>query len=403
MTPVRTATLVLLDPQRRLLGALPPVEAETPWWQHVEDVVRRVRERDGVHVDVLRLLSTELPAMPGGHVVYLAETDRATAGRLRGTLAEVDQRTADAALGHDARRAAYAEVGGPGASLAWAAGVLGGMDEARQERTWNLSAIWRITAADGRLAWLKQVPAFFSHEPIVLAWLARRAPESAPPLIAAGDHGRQLLGHVEGRDLYDADDATRVEIARRAHAIQLTALTDVDDLVRAGVPDRRGPQLTAWIRTTLAGRAGAHPARTLLDELGTAVAQLEACGLPATLVHGDEHGGNVISDGSRMVVVDWGDSFVGHPVFDAITLAGGRGDERVEVLAAWCALWRESVPGCDPERALALGRRVAALRSAAVYADFLDRIEASEAVYHRADVPELLDLAVSLGGPRGDP
>ena len=112
-------------------------------------------------------------------------------------------------------------------------------------------------------------------------------------------------------------------------------------------------------------------------------------------MHGDEHGGNVIASGDRLVVLDWGDSFVGHPVFDVVTLAGGRGDERGAVLEAWCALWRQSVPACDPEGALALARPLAALRSAAVYADFLDRIEPSEAAYHRADVPELLDLAVA--------
>ena len=112
-----------------------------------------------------------------------------------------------------------------------------------------------------------------------------------------------------------------------------------------------------------------------LAALDGTVASLEACGLPATLVHGDEHGGNVIATGGRLVVLDWGDSFVGHPVHDIVTLAGGRGDERADVVAAWCALWRRSVPGCDPERAREIGRPLSALRSAAVYAEFLDRIE----------------------------
>ena len=395
MAPQRTVTLVLVDPERRLVGVLPPFAAELPWWQECGDVVRLARELHGVEVAVLRLLRTELPAMPGGHVDYLAEVDATTAARLRGVLPEVVDELAALALGTDPRRAAYAEVGGPRASLDWAARELDGLAGADQQRSWNLSALWRLTAADGREAWLKQVPDFFAHEPTVLAWLARAAPSSAPPLIAAGSHGRQLLGHVEGTDLYDADDATRIEIARRAHAIQLASVTDVDELVALGVPDRRGHRLAAWIRAALAAHVGAHPARELLDRLDTTVAALEACGFPETLVHGDEHGGNVIASGDRLVVLDWGDSFVGHPVFDVVTLAGGRGDERGAVLEAWCALWRQSVPACDPEGALALARPLAALRSAAVYADFLDRIEPSEAAYHRADVPELLDLAVA--------
>jgi hypothetical protein len=396
VTPPRTASLVLIDGDRELVGTLPPVEAEVPWWQEASDVVRRVRERHGVDVVVLRLLTTERASMPGGLVTYLAEVDSPSAARLRGELEPVAGTARALALGHDPRRAAYAEVGGPRASLEWAADQLGGLAGAAQQRTWNLSSLWRLTAADGREVWLKQVPAFFEHEAVALGWLARRAPESGPPLIATGSQGRQLIAHVEGADLYDADATTRIEIARQAHAIALLSVADADELVRVGIPDRRGQRLVEWIRTTLAGRVGQHPAARLLDGLDRSIAELDACGFPDTLVHGDEHGGNVISDGSRLVVVDWGDSFVGHPVFDVLTLARGDADDGAAVLAAWCALWRGSVPGCDPERALAVGGCLAALRSAAVYASFLDRIEASEAVYHRDDVPDLLDLAVAL-------
>jgi hypothetical protein len=394
--PPRSVTLVLVDGDRELVGVLPPFEADLPWWQEAGDTVRIARDLHGIEVVVLRLLRADRPSMPGGHVTCLAEVDAPTARRLRGVVEPVGPDLAALALGRDPRRAAYAEVGGPRASLDWAARELGGLAAAAQQRTWNLSSLWRLTAEDGRAAWLKQVPGFFAHEPVVLAWLARAAPQSAPPLLASGDQGRQLLGHVAGTDLYDADDATRIEIARRAHAIQLASLADADALVTAGVPDRRGALLGDWIRRALSGHLDSHPASALVDQVDALVEALETCGFPATLVHGDEHGGNVVDDGQRLVVLDWGDSFVGHPVFDIVTLAGGRGDERRDVLAAWCALWRSSVPGCEPERALELARPLAALRSAAVYADFLDRIEASEAPYHRADVPDLLDLAVSL-------
>ena len=218
--------------------------------------------------------------MPGGHVDYLAEVDATTAARLRGVLPEVDAELAALALGTDPRRAAYAEVGGPRTSLAWAERELDGLADVDQQRTWNLSSLWRLTASDGRAAWLKQVPEFFAHESIVLAWLARAAPSSTPPLIAAGAHGRQLLGHVEGTDLYDADDATRVEIARRAHDIQLSSVADVDELVDRGVPDRRGHRLTAWIRVALADHVGAHPASELLERLDTSVAEPRGVRVP---------------------------------------------------------------------------------------------------------------------------
>ena len=66
------------------------------------------------------------------------------------------------------------------------------------------------------------------------------------------------------------------------------------------------------------------------------------------------------------------------------------------LVAAWSARWRASVPGCDPDRALALLRPVVALRSAAIYADFLAGIEPSEHPYHKPDVPHWLAITRGL-------
>ncbi len=395
MTVERVVTLVLVDPSRTLVGVLPPYAAELPWWQEAGDVVRLARELHGAEVVVLRLLRAELAASPGGAVTYLAEVDAATAARLDGALAAVPADIRDQALGLDPRRAAYAEVGGPAESLRWAAEQLGGLAVTEQQRTWNLSSLWRLTAVDGRVAWLKQVPEFFAHESTVLRWLGERLPQLAPPLLAVGRHGRQLLAEVPGDDLYDADVATRIQILHRAHEVQLASLHDLDTLVAEGLPERRGPAMAAWIRAVLASHVGDHPARALLERLDTLIAEVESCGFPDTLVHGDAHGGNVRSDGERLVFLDWGDSFAGHPAFDAITLTRACDPTtQATVLAAWCDLWRRSAPGCDPERALALLHPIASLRSAAVYAEFCHLIESSEVPYHRDDVPAWLDRAV---------
>ena len=110
--------------------------------------------------------------------------------------------------------------------------------------------------------------------------------------------------------------------------------------------------------------------------------------LPTVLVHGDFHPGNVVADGSRYVVLDWGDSFVGHPGFDILRLSDGLADcDGEALLRAWVARWRAAVPGSNPERALDLLRPLAALRNASVYAGFLERIEPSEHPFHAADVP----------------
>ncbi|MEV0719360.1 aminoglycoside phosphotransferase family protein [Asanoa sp. NPDC050611] len=238
--------------------------------------------------------------------------------------------------------------------------------------------------------WLKQVPPFFAHEGAVLRWLAGAAPGRAPRLIAAGPEGRLLLAHVPGTDWYEADLAGRHRIGVTAHGIQLAARDHLDALAAAGVPDRRGQRLADWIRATLA------PHRPTVDEvlpdLDERLAAAAACGLPDTLVHGDLHPGNTrVAGDDDPVVIDWGDAYLGNPVFDILRLSETVTDEAAAGLRnAWAARWRAAVPGCDPETAVAVLAPVAALRSAAVYAAFLAGIEPAEHPYHAMDVPRCL-------------
>ena len=110
--------------------------------------------------------------------------------------------------------------------------------------------------------------------------------------------------------------------------------------------------------------------------------------MPDTLVHGDFHPGNLVGgcDGAPLVLLDWGDCGVGHPLLDqAAFTARLATDDRAAVTAAWAELWRAAVPGCEPERAAALLAPIAALRQAGVYRMFLDGIEPDEYVYHLND------------------
>ena len=295
-------------------------------------------------------------------------------------------------------RAPWAEPGGPARSLAWAAEELQRLGRpvtaVAQQRTWNLSAIWRLDGAHGT-AWLKQVPVFFRHEAAVLRWLARAAPGITPTVLADDGTGRVLLDHVPGEDRYEAGPDERAAIAVDHHTIQLRAVDDVAGLVAAGVPDLRGPALARWIRAALAPH-DLSVVDDLLAGLDDRLAEVRRCGLPDTLVHGDLHPGNVRSDGTRRVIIDWGDAFAGHPAFDILRLTETLDPATAGSLReAWAARWRADVPGCDPERAVALLRPVAPLRMAAVYALFLAGIEPSEHPYHAGDVPTCLERAAA--------
>ena len=62
----RIVTLVLVAADGSVRGALPPFEAETPWWMDMAPVVRAARMQHGLRVTVLRLLDTALPSAHGG-------------------------------------------------------------------------------------------------------------------------------------------------------------------------------------------------------------------------------------------------------------------------------------------------------------------------------------------------
>jgi hypothetical protein len=365
----RTVTLVLVDRAGAALGALPPFGVDTPWRQEVAEVVAGAAREYGIEVTVLRLLATE-----GEEVSYLAEA---------GTRPNAPLRTVSVDLRPHPLRAPYAEPGGPAATLAWASATIGPV-RATQLRTWNLSSIWRLKHAGGT-AWLKEVPAFFRHEGPLLGWLAARHPGLAPRPLAV-DEGRMLLADVPGTDRYGAPAGDRLPMLRALHEVQRQAPAGLPELRALGVPEK---PLAAGIRRTVL----AHGDPGLLDGLYGRLAALAACGLPDTLVHGDFHPGNVRGE----AILDWGDSFLGHPVFDVHRMVSDLPEVAAAPLVAqWCRWWRAAVPGCEPERAYKLSEPLVALRNAMTYADFLDRIEPAEHVYHAGDVAAWLDRAAAL-------
>jgi hypothetical protein len=409
----RNVTVVLIDPAGDPIGVLPPFHVEVPWWPGATEIVDAVRERHGAEITVLRLIRTEPGPSHGGRVTYLASTDKPVADAAPLTADDVPE------LADHPLRAPWARPGGPEEILAWArermaaAGrpVLGVV----QERTWNLSAIWRLETATGP-TWLKVVPPFFAHEPAVLTWLHRAVPGRAPvPLVA--EPGRVIMDRVSGDDRHDAPADERLPMVRSLVRIQAAALGALDELRAHAVPsldladlklaaidviDRRGGEASR--RTVGEPPADALAALDrLIDGLDDRIAAIAACGVPTTLTHGDFHAGNVrVAAGGAPVILDWGDSVLTHPGFDLLRIREGLpGDGADAVTSAWSAEWRAAVPDCDPERAVDLLGPLAELRNAVMYAGFLDGIEPSEWPYHARDVLPPLLAAANLAGVPG--
>ena len=390
----RIATLVLVDRDGEVLGQLPPFAVATPWWQDAGAVVRAAHDRYGIGLTILRLLETELPAAPGGAVTYLAEADRAELGRAR---IATDLGPWTGMLSDDPLRLPYARPGGPAADLAWADAVLAAdgrsrIGPAEQVRTWNLSSLWRLPTNQGG-AWLKVVPPFFGHEGPLLERLAGEA----VPGVLEHDGARMLLAEIPGQDQYEARAAALDEMVGILVDLQARWRGQVDVMLDLGLPDWRGEALAAAIgqvveRTISTVRADDRgPLRAFVRSLPDRIATIDACGIRDSLVHGDFHPGNVRGAPGRLVLLDWGDSGIGHPLLDQPAFLTRIDRAAVETVREhWHDAWRRAAPGSDPDRAARLLAPMAAARQAVIYQRFLDQIEASEQVYHRADVPDWL-------------
>jgi hypothetical protein len=397
----RHVTLVLCTPQGELLGALPEFVVPSQWWRQVDDVVAEARRAHGVEVRVLRVLTTRGPYYPGGGPVsYLAEVDEPVTIPLTPWS---DNPVADHPL-----RLPSARPGGHLADLAWAKGVLCARgvaitDAPQQIRTWNLSSIWRLPTSGGD-AWLKVVPPFLAHEAAVLPQLD---PGVGPPVLGAS-RGRVLLGNVPGDDQYDATQESLLQMVRMLVRLQAGWIGRTEELFALDLPDLRPAALMPRIRTAVdRHRDELNPAEreridALVDGLPARFADLAACGLPDTLVHGDFHPGNVRGLPGAFTILDWGDSGVGHPMLDQLAF-GKRIDaaDRTAAERLWATEWQRVVPGCDAARAAALLRPVAALYGGVVYDRFLDNIEPDEHRYHEGDSLASLRHAADLVGRRG--
>ncbi|MFG2847652.1 aminoglycoside phosphotransferase family protein [Kitasatospora sp. NPDC048296] len=377
-------------------GQVGPFEVELGWWSSVDGVVARAAELAGVPVLVARLVDghSEDPGH-GGRVRYHAEAlRRPTALNSRPLDGETAALLAPAPL-----RAAWATPEGLREALGWAELALLATGRpsaapARQIRTWNLSGLLRLPTATGTDAWLKTTtPAFNAREGEVIALLGGVDPTLAPTVLAADPAGgRLLLDHVPGEDCWSpsagtvADVVPRLVAAQAALAERRTALAGLRDRT----PGTLLAQLTALldrlpIETDLTPEE-LDRLRAFAADLPELLAQLAACGLPETLVHGDFHPGNWRSDGASSVVVDYADACLGHPALDGLrpraylTPEAWRHHTQV-----WTDAWRQHAPGSDPRRALDLAEPLYHLSYALRYQEFLDHIEPSERPYHEGD------------------
>ncbi len=340
-------TLVLCTGTGEVLGQLPPFAVGVPWWQDAEAVVAGARQRHGTKLHVLRLLSAGPATPPGGAVTYLAEVlDAPDALPLQEWGGRLDSHPL---------RLPYAQPGGPARDLAWAAAALAErgfrqVADPEQVRTWNLSSLWRIPVV-GESLWLKCVPPFFAHEGAILARL-----QGGPvPELVAQERGRVLMREVPGADQYEAPLPTLLELVSMLVDIQTEWAGKKAEMLALGLPDWRAAPLTKAVDSVLRrnasdlSEADRRALGALLDGLPDRFADLAACGIPDSLVHGDFAPGNARGDEGHLVLMDWGDCGIGHPLLDQSAYLDRIPAELVPAVKDhWNKRWRDTIPGSDP-------------------------------------------------------
>lgn len=258
-------------------------------------------------------------------------------------------------------------------ALTWADEALAGHGRQRAGapvtlKVWSLSAVWQLPCVDsaGRRcdAYLKAPCALFGDEPAITATIARLAPADAPRVIAHDcERGFLLMEPLPVAD--PVQSPTPVQTARSMLALQRRTMEAHDDLVAAGCPERdMHSTLEAFVQVlhTSAGlellsdqERAALPG--LVEPLRDHLEHLTACGFPAVLAHGDLHLGNVAANAEELVIFDWPDACLTHPLLDLAHLAHATeraGGDPTAVLAQASRTWREVLPSPDVETAIAL-------------------------------------------------
>jgi hypothetical protein len=218
-----------------------------------------------------------------------------------------------------------------------------------QVRHIELAALLRIPTVTGDV-WFKEVPPVFSHEGAVTAWLAQLVPQAVPDVIASGP-GWWIAAEfpAEAEDPQGHAFETLVKI-------QLDAAPRTSELLEIGCPYRGLDQLVEDVaalveRDDLVPPRDADGLRAALPAVEKIFVDVEALGIPHTVVHGDFRNENVRWTDDGWFLYDWSDACIAHPFVDVEDRDLGSWDDETQIFSA---KWSEAVAPQSVERTQAV-------------------------------------------------
>lgn len=312
-------------------------------------------------------------------------------------LAEHRSGTIPAARPPWARRGWYGEARG------WIAAQLAALDlvgtgTPTPFRTWGISCLLQVPV-EGAPLFFKAgaLLPLFANEARLTNGLATLFPDAVPrPLALSEERGWMLLPNLDVPEPAPWGVARRAQMLAAAAELQIRSIPHAETLLACGALDRRLPRLAEQIDTLLAddqALSTVEPAigaalRAARPALMERLERLAATPLPATLVHGDLHQGNVVQQGDgRFLFYDWSDGALAPPFVDLLELFWEEDtDAREPLLQAYLQPWRRYLPGEDLDALWRLARPLVALHHAVSYQVITSMLEPAQA--------QLLDLGL---------
>ena len=287
-------------------------------------------------------------------------------------------------------------------AAAWIDEILPGASEVRQFATWCNSCVLRVTSPRGR-SWFKAVAAHWFREPAVTATLADLFPDHTPRLLAHDtERGWMLLDDLGG------SPADMLPVERRLGALEAmgeihrASMHVIEELLAGGCLDRRPAVLSDQIAALasddtipLPGDLGGR-LQDAVPRLKQLCAELSRTAIPATLVHGDLHAGNIMQVHERFVVFDWSDACVADPFVDVLMFTSRLPDDP-ELRAAFVQRYLDAWLGMTRSDALAyaeLAEPLAAMHHAVTYRSIFDAFGPYEWWLFEASLPRWIDHAL---------
>jgi hypothetical protein len=254
-----------------------------------------------------------------------------------------------------------------------------------QVRSWGLSCVLRAPTTTEAIFFKTAINLpMFVNEPLLLKHLSGWYPEVIPCPLAIDAERRWMLMPDWGPTIgWNAPAERRAAIYRAMAEIQIDAAQRVDDLLRVGCIDRRLDVLVRQIDPLLEeshvlGMLSAEQRarfRTLGPRLKAMCEELAGYNIPASLMHGDLHPGNVATPGGRLLIFDWTDASIAHPFFDLMHLFFNDAATEARLRDDYLQQWTAFAPMERLQAAWRLARPLIALHHTVSYESIIANLE----------------------------